>query len=565
MDEQSTAAPSQKGNAQPGASRRKLAGLSGPELYEVCKTDERAFIELCLSVKDRETNEMVPFRFNHTQEMYERSKSKFDIILKARKLGFSTRVIARDLWACAFQKNQHRILLCQTDDDTKKQLEERVKPILQSSILPLGAIERDKYILFPQTKSRYYIGTAGSKKFGRGSDVTGYHLSEYAFWEDTTVLTGLEQACLPGAEGTIESTANGQNVFYSDWKRAKLGLGRYKPFFVPWWSDPAYSIAGGRLDGLTQDEQELRDAFDLTSEQLAWRRKTIKEMSRPELFPQEFPARPDEAFLASGRMVFDWVSLVRHEKRCAEPMWRGFLRDMGESIDLIPLKDGNLSVWDNPEARHVYAIGADASEGLEDGDYSSAFVLDVGSGRQVAEWHGHIDPRDFAEVLYLLGLFYNTALVIPESWPTAHGAVMTQRLVDLGYRNIYEMPGKKTDNTSAKRPRYGWHTNQTTRQVMLHSLAGDAVREFNLVIQSAQLVDEMRSFIFDEAGRMDHSSGTHDDRVIAAALAWYTTRQIADGLHYAKPKLRELEFKATHSAGVSQPQWKGPRYGVRPS
>jgi hypothetical protein len=50
-------------------------------------------------------------------------------------------------------------------------------------------------LTFPKTNSMFYIGTAGSRKFGRGDMITDLHCSEVAYWEDPkSLITGLFQA-----------------------------------------------------------------------------------------------------------------------------------------------------------------------------------------------------------------------------------------------------------------------------------------------------------------------------------------------------------------------------------
>lgn len=520
---------------------------------------EACFIQCALSVVSKQ-GKTVPFIFNQVQKFYEKQKSRFDFILKSRKLGMSTRIIAGDIWACAFKKNQHAILLSHTDEAGTKLLEERVKPILRSSVIPLGAVERAGQIYFPATNSRYYIGTSGSKSFGRGDDITRYHLSEYAWWEKPTVITGIEEACIEGAVGRIETTANGTNFAQLDWRKASTGQSRYKPVFIPWFLDPDYSIPGGQIDGPDEIEKQLIEAYGLSQPQLAWRRDKIRSMTQPELFVQEYPSNAEEAFLSSGRMVFDWVSLIAHEKRCIEPRWVGGLRDMGDAITFQPNEQGNLKIWKSPVPRHTYVIGADIAEGLKDGAYSAAFVFDVGTSEQVAEWHGHIDADRFGDVLVLLGLYYNTALLAPEAWP-GPGQVTIARIMQVGYSNVYKRAQRsnRTEDQS-----WGWQTDQSSKPQMIHSFAA-AARDFNLVINSKDLLLEMRSLEYDEAGKIGPSLGCFSDRVMAAGIAWYTSRDIASRPINEAQKLKNIEGLVNRSGFASVPQWRGSRAGVRPS
>jgi hypothetical protein len=533
----------------------------GAKIFERLKTDEKFFIELCLSVIDRKSNRSIPFKLNSVQQVYEKKRTSFDMILKARKMGFSSRLIASDIWACAFKPNQHAILISHDKAATSMLLEERVKPMILSSKVPLGEVMRRDYIFFPQTNSRYYIGTAGTKKFGRGADITRYHLSETAHYEDPELITGIEEGCLDGAVGRMETTANGVNFFHKFWKQAVTGNSRYAPIFVPWWQDPDYCIPGATLNDLTEDEGKLIEAYKISHEQLAWRRAKIKNMTRPELFPQEYPSSPDESFLSSGRMVFDWVSLMRHEPICVEPRLTGFLRDNGEIVEFQPQLRGNLQIWETPERLHHYVIGADVAEGLQDGAYSAAFVLDVNTSSQVAEWHGHVPADRFADVLVKLGQYYNNALLVPESWP-GPGSVTTLRILDTNYRNLWQRPARSNRNNPEQL--WGWETTGRTRPLMMHSLSS-AERDFSLTIKSKSLLDEMRSIVYDDGGDMAVQLGCFSDRVMACGIAWAVSRTISEGIHSGKPTLRAIEAAARGNSAVTYPKWQGPRYGVRPT
>ena len=47
-------------------------------------------------------------------------------------------------------------------------------------------------------------------------------------------------------------------------------------------------------------------------------------------------------------------------------------------------------------------------------DYSTFHVIDIENSRQVAEFKHQISPKDFSQMLYLIGLEYNNALVVVE-------------------------------------------------------------------------------------------------------------------------------------------------------
>lgn len=190
------------------------------------------------------------------------------------------------------------------------------------------------------------------------------------------------------------------------------------------------------------------------------------------------------------------------------------------------------------------------AEGIEGGAFSAGFVLDIGDSEQVAEWHGHIAPDLFGDELHLLAAWYNHALIIPESWP-GPGGTTTARLRQLKAR-VWESPEGKQ-----------WETTSKSKPLMILALSA-AIRDRELTIRSPQLFDEIQAFIYDEKGHMVPSVGNFSDRIIAAALAWYCTRDLATRIDYYKPpRLGEAQH-SFGQGGTSVPKFTGPRFGVRP-
>ncbi len=526
-------------------------------ILEKLRTDEKFFIELCLSVLDRKSGHMIPFKMNSVQEWYETQKTNFDIILKARKLGMSSRIIAGDIWACAFKQNQHAVLLSHDKHDTLVLLEERIKPMIRSSHFDLGATLYKDSIVFPKMNSRYYVGTAGTKRFGRGSDITRFHLSEAAHYESPDVITSVEEGCIEGAVGRLETTAFGNNFFQKIWSRAESKESRYNPVFIGWWRDPDYRILGSKITSYSEDEKKLIEAYQLTDDQLMWRREKLKAMNQPELFDQEYPSSASAAFLSSGRMAFDWVSLAKHLDQAKAPPWIGFIKDNGDSVQFQPQEHGNLHIWKHPQIRRKYVVGADVAEGFKEGCFSVASVIDIGSMEQVAEWHGHLAPDRFADVLMRIGSYYNNAVLAPESWPGV-GAVTTARIVENGYRNLWRRPpkGRRTEPSQL----YGWETTPKTRPKMIHSLV-EATRDYKLIINSKGLVDEMRSMVYDDGGDIYPQTGCFSDRVFATGIAWMIAQELKDGTLGEVLHLRDIERGIENMSNISYPKFYGNRYG----
>jgi len=173
----------------------------------------------------------------------------------------------------------------------------------------------------------------------------------------------------------------------------------------------------------------------------------------------------------------------------------------------------SLEVWREPDAMHAYVMGVDTAEGLGHGDYSCVQVLDVGTGEQVAIWHGRIPPDALAVEVTRLGLWYRDALCCVES--NNHGLTTITVLRQLGYPRLFRQRSlNRTTNKVSQE--FGWRTTRTSKPLMIDDL-GMALRNGELTIYDRHTIAELRTFVRNDRGSM--SGSPYDDRVIALALA----------------------------------------------
>ncbi len=531
------------------------------EDFLACAADADLAVQAFFRIRNL-SGQLVQFIYNRAQNLQaqrERESGKsFFRVLKARKLGISSRRFARDIWKCGTLKNQHRVMLAQDDDATARLLDDKIMPLMNDCLVPLGGIYRrsESMIYFPATDSRYYVGTAGSRTFGRGDDVNGRHFLETAHWKNPDVIAGVDEAQegIVDADGLDETTANGYNFWKTGWERAKRGETRERAIFLPWMVHEAYEAdATGLVTGGA--EAELAQALGLNPRQIAWRRKKLGAMHDPGLFPQEYPETDAQAFVSSGRPVFDWIGLERAKARCEPPKFRGYLRRVGNRIDFVDDPTGPLRVWKTPSPRHVYGIGGDVAEGIEGGAYSAAPVIDITDACQVAEWHGHIAPDLFGDELALLSAWYSQAVIAPEARP-GPGGITQARLEELE-ANLWVNPEKDEDRGGIT----GWDTNRRTKPLMVAALNA-GIRDHELVIKSVDLIDECHAYHYLPSGEMAPSVGQFSDRLMAAAIIWYVTRDMAAKLNLdAAPRTSQLG--RAPRGGTSVPRFSGPRPGVR--
>lgn len=482
------------------------------------RTDPIYFIEQMLWIVNKDRKK-VPFKLNELQRQYVSQRTLNDAILKPRKEGFSSFIEGDFLHSCIFVPNTNAVTMAHTWDDTVIHMD-RVKFYLDT----MGPSEDNKYhvqldkqnqreLFFPHTNSRYWIGTAGSRDFGRGRDITHLHMSEIAFYQAREVIEGVMQACVPSARKVLETTANGVGgLFYEIWQQitAPGYQGPWKPHFFAWWMSQN-NVADKPIAPILQEHKDIKRAYNLTDKQINWYVNKEAGMLDKSLMPQEYPSSAREAFLTSGKCVFDRQGLVLQERKIIEPLWRGYLRDMRDYIQPMDDDQGNLLIYETPKDGEEYVIGADTSEGVVGGDFSSAHVVNKRSWKVCAVWHGMIDPLAFGDVLYLLGLYFNTAEMAPEV--NNMGIATVKRLQERGYTFMYQHEKGKV----------GWRTDMRTRANMISTLQ-EVMRDGSGELRDRGTLDEFYNFIRHDDGKIEAREGCHDDRVMSAGIAYQICR-----------------------------------------
>lgn len=258
------------------------------------------------------------------------------------------------------------------------------------------------------------------------------------------------------------------------------------------------------------------EKYNLTDEQLAFRRKKIAQ-NGIDLFRQEYPADADEAFLTSGRPIFNPEQLVSMIDEAEPHTHRLALED----DEWKPHPRGELILWDDVSPSETYTIGADVAMGIRGGDYSVAQVLDS-KKRHVASFRAHVHPDYFADILLRMGEFFNNAYIICES--NSHGLLTCTRLYkDYNYTNFHTeiTVDKVTDKETIK---LGFATTAKSKPLVINELRA-TLRERQLHSDDKITLREMLTYIETETGGMEAEAGCHDDCVMSLALANYGHQQ----------------------------------------
>lgn len=442
------------------------------------------------------------------------------VVLKGRQQGLSTVIEARLMFRTSQHEGRKALVVAHKADSTRAlfDMTRRYYEELPEVLKPKTSYSSRTEIQFSLLNSAFMIATAGGEAVARGETLQYIHLSEVAFWAKSTAAANFNSLlkAVPNAEGTevyVESTANGVTGVFADlWRGAVDGTNGFIPIFIPWFWSKEYRAPVPKNFSRTPEEQKLVDLHGLDDQQLAWRRKEIA-TNGAELFRQEYPCTPDEAFLTTGRPVFNQDQLAETILTAPDPARRMALDPAGLAFEDDPR--GELLVWDEPEVAGSYYIGADVAMGVRGGDYSVAQVLDS-EKRQVAVWHGHVHPDYFATILDTLGRWYSDAKIGVET--NNHGLLTCVRLSkDLAYPNFFTeiVKDKTTDRETVK---LGFTTTAKTKPMIVDQLRAE-MRQRKVTLRDRGTLAEMRSFVVTEEGRLEAEQGCFDDRVMALCIA----------------------------------------------
>ena len=553
------------------------------ETVKAIASDFLFFCERNLLIRDKYSNQLIPFYsvLNWEQKELVRMVSEDlahgrpvrYIILKARQMGMSTLIEAMGYWWTSTHRFSTTVIIAHEKEATKNLYEmfRRYYEYSHPAFKPDRKYNTKQDLTFdvsdevkksydaqglpsPGLQSEIKTMVAAEGK-GRSSTIKYFHGSEVAFWDDSADVTSAAVQAVPMAPETfifLESTANGiGGYFYDEWNASKRGESQYTPVFFPWHSHNEYEVANiidEDLGELDPEEEALYKLFesenyprDSWPRKIYWRRMKKKEFrTDPKKFYQEYPSTPEEAFLASGRPVFDVPRLQEMERIAVEakktmPYKCGEIKKVTdpetgtERVGFVNVRRVNdhdptpLRMWWNVERGRKYVIGVDVSEGIEvesssgkEADFSVITVFDVKARKTVARWRGYADPDQLGEVVFSIGTYYNNALVGVEI--NNHGIATAAKLRNMFYRNLYMRETAEDEQFQVRTTKFGWQTNKKTKPIMISELQR-SIREGDIIDLDIVFIREAMSYIRKDNGAMEAQQGQHDDVVMSTAIA----------------------------------------------
>ena len=345
--------------------------------------------------------EKVKFKRNRAQIHFNEHKALRNIILKSRRLGFTTDESIDTLDDCLFTPNFEGLLIAHKQEEAYKIFDRKVHFTWKNLFGNIPAegnkagSEDLKNLLWTVDTSRtneLKFGFPGGKDFssmsvsnsGRSGTYNRVHISEFAklckmFPQTATeVITGTIPAVPPDGCVDIESTAQGEEglfyeIFMEAWDRGEPKFPtQYKAHFYNWtWDDeelamitPEQAIEFLSSEDYTHKFADLKGSFkdyqernQLTNRQITYYYTKWLSLNKKfyKLF-QEYPFTVEEAFATSGNKLFDKSAVERQKQYELE----------GEKV-------GNWIYYEDYKPGHTYAGAADVGHGV--GLDSSTIVI----------------------------------------------------------------------------------------------------------------------------------------------------------------------------------------------
>ena len=497
---------------------------------------------------------LVPFIMNPVQrrfadmilDKWEKGEPARFIVLKARRMGISTVVVALMVWHILTNKHRNAFVIAHNDKATTNVFSMAKKMVDYMPSLNTGGKEdlrparrydnrEELWLVHPTDQQighdcRFMTVVATNEEAVRSFESHLLHGSEVAFWPNAGKLLAGALQTMSDLDKTLvvlESTANGAGGYFHDefWKhyshvdsRGRKVISDWVSLFFSWWSMPYYKR------DLPEDlpwkkflreyaDDELRRMvaeYNLTPEQGYWAYRICVDKCRGDWskFKQEYPGKPEEAFAHSAFRVFEENQVADSEKQHQRPpMWRGTLSDgsydpveadrgrLPDWEDMAPgLHQGEadeepLWVWSLPEPGRSYVVALDPSSGESAGDYAAYQVLDFISREQVAEMHCRAMIHQLAYFGVMLSMVYNQAMF---SWEvTGLGRAVSTAVMQTNYPFLFMRTpmDQRSGEMEDKRP--GWHTNHSSKPTMI--MYGQQEFERGAIIHSGRLFGEIRS------------------------------------------------------------------------
>lgn len=533
------------------ASKAPDYDFDGPVDTARCRRDFEYWAARAVNIRHKLTGQIGPFVLNtaqrevlaHLEEMRLNDRPIRLILLKARQWGASTLVFAYIAWIQLMHRTNWHSVICSHLKDSARNIQAMYQGLLNNypaelcedgdgKPYRLRNFERSQNVsVITGRECRITVASSESQDSVRGADIAMAHLSEVAFWKDSTrhdPVDFMRSVCsavplIPYSLVIVESTADGVGTyFHNEWLRASRGESDKKAVFIPWYRIEMYALPVADVaafwKSLSVYEKNLWKNHGCTLEQINWYRHKRCEYQSDIAMQAEFPTTALEAFATGDNNVFANENIERLRSGCLDGA-RGEL-----SADGIFTADptGALEIWDEPAPGKQYVVTVDVGGVSQKADWSVICVMEVSDVPKVsAQWRGHIYHDLLADKAIAMARYYNDALLVIESntlesadEETSSASVLHEALEV--YHNIFVRSAVNPDGEEYRR--VGFHTNRHTKSLVIDNLQ-KSVREGSYIETSHEACNELATYCRLSNGSFAARKGCHDDILMTRAIA----------------------------------------------
>ena len=215
-----------------------------------------------------------------------------------------------------------------------------------------------------------------------------------------------------------------------------------------------------------------------------------------------------------GKTIFNAQAVNSQVEKNIQPIKVGYFIKTEKGYEWAEDENGDIAIYEEPKQGYPYVMGVDTAG--EGSDKSTAQVLDNTNGAQVARIHTTMEEDLFSDQIMALGYYYNEALIgIEANFSTYPIRTLQER----GYPRQY-LRETEDSITHQIKMSYGFKTTALTRPIILANLIAVARQNIEKIIDKVTLF-EMLTFVRNSKGRMEAKEGSHDDMIMALAIALY--------------------------------------------
>lgn len=552
-----------------------LAGKSEEELEALAYNSPAVHFCCYTSILDKDNRALNPTPNILQLRMSEVVETMKDLGIRVRVIAVKPRRAGCSTFAnhVIYHEGMKRPIEAITISDIAKHSEElieKTKAYEKGDTFPWGnhRVQNAQKSMAWENGTKWTVDTAENSDAGVGGTRQGGHFSEVSKWPQTNVkndkktmasvlpsLSGMDTIVIAestpeGARGWLHKTWHEEAIWLHElMEMIEQGIRPEKVWikvFAAWFefADNCKETPCSEREieilkrSLTPHEKDEIEKYNLSWEQIAWRRETIASDcgGDPKFFSFYYPSDDVTCWLASGSPRFDLGVITEMESHAKSVVPEyGYLnkQDTG-TITWHPTHDGSgeIWIWEQPLYGLRYLVTLDPAEDIsqtigEDPDAHSLSVWRAGYFDELGDvWKparkvARVKPPFRADGDIVAGHasrlshYYGNCIIVME---VNIGKDILRLLKEAGHHLYKRRP--ESHRTGETTEQYGFRLNSKEDRNLIIQGFATAIREREIDVSCSHSLNEYKMFVVKPNGRAEAAAGAHDDDVAADAMAW---------------------------------------------